>query len=91
MVFGAKSGEHYYLDKSYRLDTNGQAIVTVKAVLVQVIKGNRIDGVHPVDTAGALRPAVIDGVTIIAAAVSRRAAPLVSLQLLSLSIRILER
>ncbi|MDR1250179.1 MAG: baseplate J/gp47 family protein [Treponema sp.] len=31
VVFGAKSGEHYYLDKSYRLDATGQAIVTVKA------------------------------------------------------------
>jgi uncharacterized phage protein gp47/JayE len=31
VVFGAASGEHYYLDKSYRLDANGQAIVTVKA------------------------------------------------------------
>jgi uncharacterized phage protein gp47/JayE len=31
VVFGAASGEHYYPDKSYRLDTNGQAIITVKA------------------------------------------------------------
>jgi uncharacterized phage protein gp47/JayE len=31
VVFGAKSGEHYYLDRSYRLDANGQAIVTLKA------------------------------------------------------------
>jgi uncharacterized phage protein gp47/JayE len=31
VVFSATSGERYYLDTSYRLDTNGQAIVTVKA------------------------------------------------------------
>ena len=31
VVFGAASGEHYYLDKSYRLDANGRAIAAVKA------------------------------------------------------------
>jgi uncharacterized phage protein gp47/JayE len=31
VVFGANSGEHYYLDKSYRLDANGQAIAAIKA------------------------------------------------------------
>jgi uncharacterized phage protein gp47/JayE len=31
VVFGAKSGEHYYLDKSYKLDASGQAIATIKA------------------------------------------------------------
>lgn len=31
VVFAAASGEHYYLDKSYRLDTNGRALVAVKA------------------------------------------------------------
>jgi uncharacterized phage protein gp47/JayE len=31
VVFQAASGERYYLEKSYRLDANGQAVVTVKA------------------------------------------------------------
>jgi hypothetical protein len=31
LVFQAASGERYYLEKSYRLDANGQAIITVKA------------------------------------------------------------
>jgi uncharacterized phage protein gp47/JayE len=31
VVFVSASGEHYYLEKSYRLDENGRAAVTVKA------------------------------------------------------------
>jgi uncharacterized phage protein gp47/JayE len=31
VVFSAKSGEHYYLNKSSRLEANGRAIVTIKA------------------------------------------------------------
>lgn len=31
VVFEAASGERYYLEKSYRLDANGQAAITVKA------------------------------------------------------------
>jgi uncharacterized phage protein gp47/JayE len=31
IVFAAASGEHYYLDKSSRLDADGRALVTVKA------------------------------------------------------------
>jgi uncharacterized phage protein gp47/JayE len=32
VVFAAEgTGEHYYLDKSYRLDANGQAVITVRA------------------------------------------------------------
>ncbi|MDR0719004.1 MAG: baseplate J/gp47 family protein [Treponema sp.] len=31
VVFEAASGEHYFLEKSYQLDANGRAIITVKA------------------------------------------------------------
>jgi uncharacterized phage protein gp47/JayE len=31
VVFSSASGEHYYLDKSYRLDADGRALVTVRA------------------------------------------------------------
>jgi uncharacterized phage protein gp47/JayE len=31
VVFQAASGERYYLEKSYRLDASGQAVITVKA------------------------------------------------------------
>jgi uncharacterized phage protein gp47/JayE len=31
VVFASASGEHYYLENSYKLDANGKAIITVKA------------------------------------------------------------